>query len=177
MDLQAEIKGSNLVLIVTSKEKYHAELIEVVKAAAASMDKVCYVCFNEPYSFVLENMKKNGIDAGKFFFIDTITRNVQEPPPAKDCIFVSSPNALTEISMALSKALNEQHCSGILFDALSALLVYEKGHTLIQFVHNVITKIKIRNGRAIFIALRDDLESELIKDLHMFVDKAIDAGK
>ena len=126
---------------------------------------------------LINNLKKNNIAVDKFFFIDTLTKKVQEPPEVDNAIFVSAPNALTEISLALTKVINEVHCDSALFDTISAFLIYEKAHTIIQFTHNVITKIRISSGKAAFIALKDDLDSELVKDLYMFVDKVVDLSK
>ena len=35
---------------------------------------------------------------------------------------------------------------------------------------------RITGGKAVFIALKEDIESELVKDLYMLVDKAVDVG-
>ena len=174
MDLQTEIGNNNIVLIMLSKENYRRSIIDVASFLDKNSSKVCYVCVNDPYGFVNSNLLKNSIDTKKFIFIDTLTRNVQDPPHVDNCIFVSSPSALTEISLAFSKALNEMHCDSSLFDTLSTMLVYEKSHAIIQFVHNILTKLRISSGRAVFVTLKDDSNSELIKDLFMFVDKVID---
>ena len=177
MDLKSEMKESSIILLIISKDKYHGELIEAIKAIDSYSSKICYVCINSPYSFVVDNIQKNSLKPEKFFFIDTLTKSVQAPPNVNDCIFVSAPNALTEISLALTKALNEKHCDSTLFDTISTLLVYENQHSLIQFVHNVLTKLRISKGKAVFVALKDDINSELVKDLYMFVDKVIDLDK
>lgn len=174
MDFSDDLKNNNIILIIQSKENYHNDQIGILKTLEPLVKKVCYVCINEPYNSVISNLKKNNLPQEKFFFIDTLTRNVQEPPAVNNCIFVSAPNALTEISLSFSKALNEQKCDAALFDTISALLVYENTHSIIQFTHNIITKLRVSSGKAIFIALKDDLNSELVKDLYMFVDKVID---
>ncbi|MEK6943633.1 MAG: hypothetical protein AABX00_06225 [Nanoarchaeota archaeon] len=174
MDLQTEIGSNNIILLMVSKEGYRKGILDVSQFLDKNSSKVCYVCVNEPYGFVSGNLAKSGIDVKKFFFIDTLTRNVQEPPHADNCIFVSSPSALTEISLAFSKALNEMHCDASIFDTLSTMLVYEKPHAIIQFVHNLLTKLRISSGKAIFVTLKDDVNSELTKDLFMFVDKVVD---
>lgn len=177
MDLESEVKSNNLVLFIVTKEKYHTELVNISRTIEKNMNKICYVCINEPFNFVAGNLKKNNIPLGKFFFIDTLTKNVQAQPDVENCIFVSAPNALTEISLAFSKALNEKHCDSALFDTISTLLIYESAHSLIQFIHNVLTKLRISTGKAFFIALKDDINSELVKDLYMFVDKVLDLSE
>lgn len=174
MNLSQEIRNNNIILLIVSKEKYRQELIGVVKDIVQNINKMCYVCINEPFSTINNNLDKNSISKDKFFFIDTITKKVQEPPKTDNCEFVSAPNALTEISVAFSKALNEHKCDSAFFDTLSSLLVYEKPHSIIQFIHNIITKLRVSSGKGVFIVLKDDLESDLIKDLYMFVDSVVE---
>ena len=177
MDLTKELQENSMVLLVTSKEKYREQLMVFSRSVADSgAKKVCYVCFNEPFSSIAASLRKNAIPEDKFFFIDAITMKVQEPPLADNCLFVSSPNALTDISLATSKALSEQHCDAFIYDTLSTLLIYESAHSLFQFVHNTLTKFRVASCKAVFIVLKDDMNSELIKDLYMVVDKVIDTA-
>src|SRR3972149_6836117 len=101
MDITNELKGSDVVLLILAKEHYKAEIASLARSAESMSKKVCYVCINEPYGFVSANRKKSEAALEMFFFIDALTMRVQEPPLAGNCIFVSSPNALTEISLAL----------------------------------------------------------------------------
>lgn len=174
MDFSAEIKNNGVLLVIVPKEDYHNKLNELVGAIGNEHNKTCYVCVNQPYNFVKENIVAKNSSPDKFYFIDTLTKSVQEPKAAEDCIFVSAPNALTEISVALSKSLTEVKCDGILFDTISALLVYENPHSIIQFIHNVLTKIRIANAKAVFVALKEDVNNDLVKDLYMFVDKVLE---
>lgn len=173
MDLRAEVEKSNTLLLIVSKEEYHEQLLLLIGALAHVSEKMCYVCVNDPYQFVKGTIDKHGLPADKFFFIDTLTRKVGEPPKVDDCEFVSAPNALTEMSLAISKGLNKHNCNSCFFDTVSSLTIYTDPHSIIQFVHSIITKLKVVMGRAVFIALEDDLDSELVKDLYMFVDKVI----
>ena len=177
MDIENELLNNRIILVIITKENFNGEFIASLKVFEKNAGKICYICVNQPYSFVINNITKNGMQADKFFFIDALTKSVQAPPIVDNCIFVSAPNALTEISLAISKAINEKHCDCTVFDTLSTLMIYENPHSIIQFVHNVLTKIRISAGKALFIALKDDVNSELVKDLYMFVDKVVDASK
>ena len=174
MEISESLAHDSVILFLLRREDYGQQLIKVLADASKQPSKICYLCINEPYSFVRSKLIKNNIPAEKFFFIDTLTKKVQSPPQADDCIFVSSPSNLTEISLALSKSYSEKNCGATLFDSISAMLIYETSHSIIQFVHNLLTKLRITGGKAYFIAIKDDINSDLVKDLHMFVDKVID---
>ncbi len=173
MAILPEIKKSNIILLILPKEKYHKEILDVQRALSKNMNKTCYICVNDPYTSLIDKFKKENVPVERFFFIDTITKKIQTPPDVDNCIFVSSPTALTEISLAFSKSFEEKKCDCVLFDTISTLLVYSDSHSIIQLMHSILTKLKISAGKAVFIALDEDADSELVKDLYMFVDKVI----
>ena len=173
-DINKEIKENQIILVVISKDKYPVHLTEILKGLNNNSQKISYVSFNQPYNALNSLIQKNGLNVNKFFFIDTVTSSVQNPKPLNNCIFVSAPNALTEVSVAVSKALSEQKCDAQVFDSLSALLIYDSANSITLFTHNVITKLKISGSKAVFIALKEDISNELIKDIYMFVDKVVE---
>ncbi len=109
----------------------------------------------------------------KFGFIDAITKLVMKPESVKNCVFVSATNALTEASIVVKKVCESQQPDMLIFDSLSSLLAYEKGHVLIKFIHSLVEFLRVHRIRITFIALKEDIDSPLIKDLSMFVDKII----
>ena len=174
MDFEKEISENKIVLLTINRENYHRDIIKAIGLISKSCSRICYICVNDPYSFVSSSLEKSQLNPKGMFFIDTITKKVQAPPPSDNCIFVSAPNSLTEINLAFSKAVSEQHCDCTFFDSLSSIMIYDNAHSIVQFIHNMLTKLRISNGRAFFVALKDDSGSELVKDLYMFVDKAIE---
>ncbi|MBN2422328.1 hypothetical protein JXB41_03810 [Candidatus Woesearchaeota archaeon] len=136
-------------------------------------NKICYVTLNKPYNTILMNIKSLNIDANKFFFVDAISATVQTPEGVDNCSFVSSPTVLTDLSLAFSEALSNKECDNAVFDTISTLVVYQDINSVIKFVHNLITKIRVLNKKSIFVALKEDSE-ELIKDLNMFVDNVVE---
>ncbi|MCR4368874.1 MAG: hypothetical protein NUV67_03130, partial [archaeon] len=144
----------------------------LLKKMDASHSKIIYVNLNELYTPLINHLKGLGIDPQKFFFVDAITMTSDKEATLHDnCIFVSSPNALIELSLAISQSLHSQEADAILFDSLSTLLIYENESTVTKFVHSLIGKIKASGLDAYFTALEGDSQSEAIKDLSMFVDR------
>ena len=168
-----ELEQKNIILLIMPKDKYVNELMGFVKELSNAVTKTLYVSFNQPYSSIISKLDKNEINKDEFFVIDTVTSSVEKPIPVDNCTFVSAPNALTEVSVAISKYLNEG-CDGAIFDSLSTLLVHDDVHPIMHFTHSIITKLRIKNDKAIFIALKEDINSELIKDLYMFMDGVIE---
>ena len=173
MGITEDIAGSNIILITTSKSKYNESLGVIQPELEKAGGMVGYITINKPYNSILQDFGKKGINKNKFFFVDAITSTVQSPQPSPNCIFVSSPTALTDLGLAFSSLFSEKKCDAVFFDAISTLGVYQDPGSVIKFVHNLITKARVLNKKAIFLALKEDSET-LIKDLNMFVDRIIE---
>ena len=171
MGLEEEVETNQILLFVISKTNYTEMLLDVIRAVEKVSDKVCYVTLNRPYNNIVSQLKNNRIDDSKFLFVDAITSTVQTPKQVENCIFVQSPDALTDLSLAFSQALGK--CDTALFDTMSTLVIYQDIGSVLKFIHNIVTKLRIGNKKGVLIALKEDSE-ELIKDLHMFVDKVVD---
>lgn len=173
MDLTQTLKEKQIVLIVFPKAKYTAELNNIIRAADASSQKICYVCLNKPYNSIMNNLKTIGLSESKYFFIDVLTSAVKTSEPLDNCEFVQSPSALTDISLAFSKAIQEKGCDNILFDTISTLTIYQDIGEIIKFSQNMMTKARVSNVKSVYITLKEDSE-ELVKDLTMFVDEVVE---
>ena len=91
-----------------------------------SKDHECvYLSMNRPYDNLINLFKKNNIDPKKFFFVDTISKTIGgKTPIEKNVLYISSPHGLTEISIALSKALQSLKAKEkfLFFDSISTML-------------------------------------------------------
>lgn len=173
-DLKAELGQNMVVTLVIPNEIYVSNITEIAKQLAANHNKICYISLNKLYQPLIRNLKAHEVDINKFFFVDGITRTaVVDPGQVENCVFVSSPSSLTELGITIQKTVSEQQSEAVLFDSLSTLLVYEDIQVVKQFVHLIVSQISATNCVAIFTCLEGDKESELIKDLSMFVDKVI----
>jgi KaiC/GvpD/RAD55 family RecA-like ATPase len=152
---------------------YQKKVIDFIKKTEKKFGYVCYVTLNKPYSVITEDFKKNNIDTTKFIFIDAITSTIKKPAPRKNCIFVSSPNSLTELSITI-KELCKHDPKVLIFDSLSALLIYEKGPAAREFIHSLTNTLRVHNVKGKFIILKHDADSALMKDISMFADRVIE---
>ena len=175
MELNQDVFDNQIILIVTSKTNYNQTLQNTLNSLKSKInqEKICYVTLNKPYNTIQNNLKNKEFPLDKFYFIDGITSTVETPEPVDNCTFISSPSALTDLSLAFSEALKEHECDNAIFDTISTLMVYQDIHSVIKLVHNLVTKIRVLNKKSIFLALTED-SKELIKDLNMFVDKVIE---
>lgn len=171
-----EGKGKILVLVVP-EQKYTQHLMGILKTLSERYSSICYVSLNRPCNSILENLRENSIDTKKFYFIDTITKTAKIPEPVNYCTYISSPGALTEISLAVSSFFDSDgKADCLIFDSLSTLFVHESESAITKFVHFLMAKMKVVGCDAYFTVLKTDESSTLIKDIHMFADQVIDVS-
>ena len=179
MDLIQEIAKNKFLLILLEEREYAKKLQEIMKSAEKTRTKICYVCLSKPYKDVMEDIRKQKLNVGDFFFVDVLSSHYKEQEPADNCIFVSSPTNLASLRVAIKKAVEEKKCSVILFDTISTLLVYQETSSIVKFTHCILTDEKQERAKKLFIVLKGGAipgkESKtLVKDLSMFADKTLD---
>src|SRR3989344_5021281 len=180
-DIESAIPGTKFKsekykhnLIIIPNKEYLKSIIILSKALSLQYKKVCYVSLNELHESLIKNLKDASINTNNFFFVDAITRTSQSKiQKVPNAIFVSSPDSLVELSLAISDALTKQNPDVVLFDSISTMLIYEKGATATKFLHSLIGKIKASRSAAMFTALEGDANTDAVKDLGMFVDEVL----
>jgi archaellum biogenesis ATPase FlaH len=163
---------SKSLLVIIPNENYNELLVKKLKEISKD-NKICYVSLNKGYGAMVDLLEKNKINLTNLFFIDSITRTVQKTEDKSDCIFTSSPNMLTELSLAIGKAVVKQKSDMVFFDSLSTLLIYHKPDNAAKFVQNLVNKFASTETSIIFTLTERDKESQLFKSLQMFIDKTI----
>jgi len=159
---------------VIPNEQYSKIIIDVAKQLARNHKQICYVSINKLYDPLVKGLAANKVDVGKFFFIDCISRGVMRTPnKIENCEFLSSPQALTEMHISISKNLKAKKSEALLFDSLSTLLVYEREVLVIRFVHGLIGAVRGVGSKAFLTVLEGDTRGELVKSLGMFTDQTI----
>ncbi|MBR9677140.1 hypothetical protein GOV04_03295 [Candidatus Woesearchaeota archaeon] len=170
--LENEIKKSQVLLLTMKKSDYPKKHFLLLKAFSKASTMTCYVTLSKPADSLIEELDKLKLKSQKFHFIDAITKTVKSAENTDQCSFVSSPTALTELSMTFSDTVVNFNCDNCLVEPLSALLVYQDINKVLQFAQNLITKVRVSNIKVSILVFEDD-NKQLVKDLHMFVDKAV----
>ena len=171
--MKLSINQSQIAVAFLPKATYESKVNGLVSAVVARSKKVCYISINKPYSVLGESFKKSKIDTKKILFIDCVTGKVSGDSKY-NVLVVSSPKALTELSIVIGDAIKKPE-NFVVFDSLSTLLAYHDSSTAIKFIHSLVSKIRSTKNGCIFICLKEDKDSELMKDVSMFVDKMFNA--
>lgn len=176
VDIAATIKGNQIIVFVVSPKDFPKQLQDITKAMAETKKAICYVSLNKPYKTIQGGLEKTGVPVEKVYFVDAVSSKAGPVKPDKTVLMVSSPNALTELSIAISKGVEMWKADAVLFDSLSTMLVYEGASSVLRFVHSVTNALRVKGMSCVFTVLKQDLKEELAKDLGMFADKIEEMG-
>ncbi len=166
--------NSKVSLLILENRNYDKGISILLKKMAYDYEKNMYVALNETIEEMENRFYEEKIEKKKFVIIDTLTlgsKNVNQKK-YENCIFVASPNALIELSLAIMQGINNWKAKAILFDSISTLLIYENEKTVSRFVRSIIGKIRASGIDAYFTVLAGDSKKDVIKELRPFFDKA-----
>jgi hypothetical protein len=174
MNIKKELSNNQTILLLMSSVDYNDNIIEMVKELSSS--SICYVTLNKTFDSLNEIFKKKKVNVKNIVFIDAISKTIKNVTNESEGVYyVSSPGALTEISLVISKFLRHGF-EYIIFDSLTSLLVYQGKAPVSKFVSSLVNKIKASKIKAVFYALSVKEQDALIKESGMFVDKVIELG-
>jgi len=161
-------KSANIILLPFESKNYREYLKELLEFSLKKYKKICYITLNDPFDTITQKLSDK--EKSKIFFIDCVTSTVKATEQKENVIFVSSPHALTEISIALKKTIEKIKTDFVIFDSISSMLVYEQSLTVLKFIHSIVLMLRKAKLNTIFIILKEDVSEEVVKDLAMFVD-------
>jgi len=185
MDLVKElskISDKEIVLILCDEKKYLETNLRILHILTNKFkEKGIYVTINRPYESLIELLKKKKINIKSLFFIDAITPTVAgKTEDTSNCLFIDSPQNLTELSIALSEAftgMKQKEDRFIFFDSLSTLLIYNEAKSVERFAHFLTGKMRKWKIKGVLISLQKNIDENLISQVSHFCDKVIEVKK
>lgn len=176
-NLVESMDKSRFVIALIDEEKYIDKITEIAKSVK-NAEKICYVCLSKPYTDICEDLKMRGADIKKFYFVDTLSSHYGINASSVNCTFVDSPTNIPGIKDAITKASKEKKCTSIVFDTISAMLIYQDNSKIVRFTHDFLSEKHEERSRILYLVIRHDSvpaeeNEKLVSDLSMFADKTI----
>lgn len=169
--LKDMIKRNKVVLLVIGGNNYQKSILNFIKAI--DDEKIIYISINKGADVVIQDFKEKNISTDNIKIIDCISKTLMRTKSQKNVSFLSSPMALTELSLTLFKNMEEN--SIILIDSLSSLEVYHGAHKIVRFITSLSNRLT-PNSRIILVLTTREKEanSELIRKLEVLIDEKIE---
>ena len=174
LNLNEILSENNITLAVIPPEKFVDKRLEILKQLDKNFNRIAYVSLNKIILPLRRELSNNDIDTNKLYFIDAVTKTaIPSPPKITNCIYVTSPNDLTKISISITKVMHNFDPDCFFFDSLSTLLIYENVTITSQFIHSFVNKINAFGTKCVLTCLEGEKEKQLIRNLSLLIDKVI----
>jgi hypothetical protein len=163
-----------IVFIETSAEKSFEVSTALVKYLSEKNDKGIIISANRPYANLLGVYQKNDINVSKMFILDCLSKSQHADIPNEQVSFIANLSALTDISLSLDENMsNTEGKKFIFFDSLTTMLIHNQPYTLARFIHNILTKMRLKGVGGVIISLYDNSHREIRAEIAQLCDKVI----
>jgi len=170
-----ELPDDSIILIETTPEKAFELGLALVKYFSDKNDAGIIVSANRPYSNLISVLTKNGVDIGKMFFLDCISKSQNADFQADNVVFMDNVSALTDISLSINQRMRETNGSKkfVFFDSIPTMLIHNKPHVFARFVHGILTMMRLNGTGGVLVSLNGDNNKEIRAEIAQLCDKVI----
>lgn len=177
--LKKELKGlpePYTVLILTQPSTHFNTYLELLEYAlkVQGMKGVC-VTITRTADSLVKMLKTREIDTRSVYFIDCISKISGSSQVCDNCSYVSHPSNLTDISIAVTSALNQMGDGKKFFivDSWSSLLIYNDQKKVLGFSNFIINKLRGKEINGFMVTLSVKSDEEFSNSMSVFCDKVI----
>ena len=170
IDASKELGQNSTILLVLSPED-HSTLLKFIEPIRKK--RICFVTLSRTYDVVEKDFSDMGVDAGEVFILDAITSSLSHTEAPKNVTFIPSPDALTDLNIAIIEILKNEKCDYLIFDSISTLLTYRDDPLIARFTDFVLGKVRELKSKAIFTCLDVDSKSQAVQEISLHFDRII----
>ena len=168
-----------VVLVVVDAKQYQQTNLDLIKYYVNEQKTPgVYITLNKPYETVEKMLKSNKIDPRLIIFIDVITKLGGNPVKKGNCLFIGSPEKLSDLSIAIDQAVNSLPTKNkfLFFDSLNTLLIFNSKEVVQHFMYFLSGKMRGWKVKGVIISLKKDVDEQLIDEITQFCDERIELG-
>ena len=169
MTIKKKLEKDQTILISVQPTKYQSTINSLVKEL--HKETLCYISLNKTYESIKEVFDKQHVQ--DHVIVDDISKTIKKVEgQKKDCYYINSPAALTELSLVINKLL-EYEIDYLIFDAVSSMLVYRTAHEVENFLQTITSKIKGTKTKAVFLIIKNKQSEEVLEQASTYFDEVI----
>ncbi|MBI2530395.1 MAG: hypothetical protein HYW05_04595 [Candidatus Diapherotrites archaeon] len=172
------LKDDFVALLIVDAEKFAETNIELVRILKHE-NKLpgVYITGNVPYKNLKDHFDSHKVDLKDLTFIDMVTQmSGEEAQKEENCVFVDSPDSLTELSVTLDRAMDKikGREKFLILDSVSTLLIYNKDRAVEKFTHFLANNLRETPGtKGILLAVQTNENKNALEMLAQFCDKVV----
>ncbi len=157
-------QGKGLCVIMVGGTNYGETVVAALSALVSPPHsfKGIYVSLNVGYERLCKNLEKSGIETSQLFFIDAVSKTAGKETRSSNVVYVSGAEALTEMSLSITEAVNKGSFDFLLVDSLNTLLLYNGLETVERFCHYLCNKLDSYKIGGLFFSSKESGKSEVL---------------
>ena len=171
MNIEKVIKEKQALLLLIPKYNYSSKLMKLIKILDKNFKKIGYINLNRSYKTLKKDLTKNKVNSRKIYVIG-LGKPTKGQSEIENYRCIGSADNLGGINIEFSDFVY-RGCKIFLFDSLSDMLIKVKKNEVVKFIHTMIVKAKIANTKVIFLALNQNIDSNMFRELSMLFDDVI----
>jgi hypothetical protein len=169
-----KLPSDYILYLETSPEKAFEVSTAILKYYSKKNDKGIIISANRPYTNLMSVFKKNNIESSKMIILDGLSKSQHADEPANNVVFIENLSALTDMSLAVDEHINHTTDSKFLFiDSLTTMLIHNKPVVLSRFIHNILTKMRLKGVGGVIISLKEKSNTDVRADIAQLCDKVL----
>jgi len=165
-----------IVMLETSPEKMLEVSLSAIKFLSDEKNYIgIIVSASRPQKNLIQLYKQKKIDTKKILILDCISKSQSlDLEEASNVIYLESVSSLTNISLAITASI--QQISGAKFvfiDSINSMLIHNKPEVFAQFIHGILTKLRISGINGLLISLENETNKEIHAEIAQLCDRIV----
>lgn len=171
----AGVEDGQIVLLETSAER----AVDVGLSAMKTMTQkskatIIILSANRPCTNLLMLYAKNEIKTDRLLILDCVCKTPPASAKAFSNIVHLEDVALTSISLAITESIKMIQGKKLVFiDSINTMLIHNQSNTLGQFIHSLLTKMRLLGVGGILLSLEVETDKTIRAEIAQLCDKVI----
>ncbi|UUX93346.1 DUF7504 family protein [Methanoplanus endosymbiosus] len=171
------LSESEIIIAMAEPQTLRNSVISTISELCSLGFSGIVISINEPWSILNKALDKKGTDTSDIFFIDCITITaVGQKKDENNCIYINSPGQLTNIGIALTKAMvamKDKENLFMMIDSVNTMFVYNDSAQIIRFLHMFANKARLNSAKGIMYSVKNAVDPVISAQLATFADETV----
>lgn len=171
---------ADIIIALATSSSLRKDVISRIGELGAAGYSGIIISINEPSSIMKKSLSKQSIDIHDLFFVDCITGMATgEKQNEASIIYVNSPGQLTNIGIALTKAMTamkDRENLFLLIDSVNTMFVYNEPDHIIRFLHMLINKVRLNSAKGVLFSVKNAIDPIVSSQIETFSDMVVYSG-
>jgi len=165
-----------IVMLETSPEKMLEVSLSTIKFLSDEKNYIgIIVSASRPQKNLIQLYEQKNIDTKKILVLDCISKSQSlDLEEASNVLYLESVSSLTNISLAITASIQRIPGNKFVFiDSINSMLIHNKPEVFAQFIHGILTKLRIVGVNGLLISLENETNKEIHAEIAQLCDRIV----